>query len=396
MLRFPAKNSYFVIIIKAVTLSIIIVSYNVKYFLEQCLCSVKKAIDKIDAEVIVIDNDSADGSMDYLKLKFPWVKFIVNKKNEGFSKANNLALLLSKSKYILFLNPDTIVPENSFEDCISFMETHPEAGAMAVKMIDGHGRYLKESKRCFPSPWVAFCKLLGLTALFPHSKLFAGYYLGHLSEKENQIIDAISGAFMFARKDALDKTGGFDERFFMYGEDIDLSYRIQQSGYVNYYLSETIIIHFKGESTRKNFRYVKMFYKAMSLFVHKHFDKKKSFVFIILIDVAIAVLGLFSAVKNLFRTQRFKKNNLPRKIFLYGDIESKEKLTILLPAGKIFLCEKESGAEEIILCEGKAFSFKKIIDYVQRINKKCNYNFHAAGSNSVIGINPKKIIALNS
>ncbi|HEX4374585.1 MAG TPA: glycosyltransferase family 2 protein, partial [Puia sp.] len=220
---------------KTVTLSIIIVNYNVKYFLEQCLCSVRKAIEKIEAEIFVVDNNSTDDSIDYLQSKFPGVKFILNKGNEGFGKANNRALSLAKGKYILFLNPDTIVAEDSLEKCISFLESNKNAGALGVKMIDGSGNYLKESKRGFPSGWSAFCKLSGLTALFPHSKIFSKYYLGNLSERENQIIDVVSGAYFFVRKETLDKTGGFDEQFFMYAEDIDLSYRVQQSGFLNYY-----------------------------------------------------------------------------------------------------------------------------------------------------------------
>lgn len=287
------------------TLSIIIVNYNVKYFLEQCLCSVKKAIDKIEAEVIVVDNNSTDGSMDYIRPKFPWVKFITNQKNEGFSKANNLALSEAKAKFILFLNPDTIVAEDSFEKCISFLETHPGVGSVGVKMIDGRGDYLKESKRGFPTPWVSFCKLSGLTALFPRTKLFAGYYLGYLSEKRNQEIDVISGAYMFVKKNVLNNVGGFDEQFFMYGEDIDLSYRIQQAGYKNYYLAETTIIHFKGESTKKDYKNVKLFYSAMILFARKHFSRYSSF--LIIIHIGIWLRGMLSAVKILLPKKKRNK-----------------------------------------------------------------------------------------
>ncbi|MBS1973350.1 MAG: glycosyltransferase, partial [Bacteroidetes bacterium] len=170
-----------------VELSVIIVNYNVKYFLEQCLCSVKKAIQKTETEVFVVDNNSPDASMDYLKPKFPWVKFITNEKNEGFSKANNKALLFATGKHILFLNPDTIVPEDCITHCISFLDAHQDAGALGVMMIDGKGAFLKESKRGFPSPWAAFCKLSGLITLFPHTKLFSKYYLGNLSSGNNQI-----------------------------------------------------------------------------------------------------------------------------------------------------------------------------------------------------------------
>ena len=266
----------------------------------------------------MVDNNSSDGSIDYLKPKFPFVKFIVNNENTGFSKANNKALASAAGKYILFLNPDTIVAEDSFEKCISFLDSNKNTGALGVKMIDGKGKYLKESKRGFPSPWVSFCKLSGLTSLFPHSKIFARYYLGNLSEKNNQVIDAISGAFLFARKETLDKTGGFDEQFFMYAEDIDLSFRIQQAGYKNYYFSETTIIHFKGESTKKDFRYIKLFYKAMSQFAKKHFHSNSSFMFSALIEFSIWIRGAFAALINLFAHNAGEKKTKTSTTFFRG------------------------------------------------------------------------------
>ena len=372
-------------------LSIIIVNYNVKFFLEQCLCSVEKAIEKLEAEVIVVDNSSTDGSFDYLQPRFPWAKFILNKTNVGFSKANNLAIGEVKSKYVLFLNPDTLVAEDSFEKCISFMDSHPEAGAIGVAMIDGAGNYLKESKRGFPSPWASFCKLSGLTSLLPHSKLFAGYYLGYLSESETQIIDAISGAYMLVRKQALDKTGGFDEQFFMYAEDIDLSYRIQQCGYVNYYLSETTIIHFKGESTNKDLKHVTLFYKAMSLFVKKHLGGTRSTVFTASIQSAIGVRGMFSLLINLFKREKKRTSPNWQKVFLTGGEESKERLGRLLANKGIAITKTQNAADNIIFCEGGAFSFKKIIAAARRPRKKCNYKFHASNSSSVVGSNNKKL-----
>ncbi len=373
------------------TLSIIIVNYNVKYFLEQCLCSIKKAIAKIDTEVFVVDNNSSDGSMDYLKPKFPFVKFIVNNENTGFSKANNKALASSAGKYILFLNPDTIVAEDSFEKCISFLDSNEEAGAIGVKMIDGKGKYLKESKRGFPSPWVSFCKLSGLTSLFPHSKIFARYYLGNLNEKNNQIVDSISGAFLFARKEMLDKTGGFDEQFFMYAEDIDLSYRIQQAGYKNYYLSETTIIHFKGESTKKDFRYIKLFYKAMSQFAKKHFHSNSSFMFSALIEFSIWIRGAFAAFINLFAHNAGEKKIKTSTTFFWGDKECCERLekTFLAQGKNITKIEAESS--EIIFCQGEKYSFKKIIETIQEPRKNNDYFFHASDSVSIISSSQKNI-----
>ena len=233
-------------------LSVIIVNYNVRYFLEQCLKSVTKAIENIDAEVFVVDNNSSDNSMQMVKEKFPNVKCIENKENVGFSKANNQAILQSKGKYVLLLNPDTIVEEDTFEKCIAFMDKTPEAGGLGVKMIDGHGKFLPESKRGLPTPAAAFYKIFGLSTIFPHSKKFSKYHLGYLPEDEINEIEILSGAYMLLRKSVLDEVGLLDETFFMYGEDIDLSYRIIKGGYKNYYFPETKIIHYKGESTKKS------------------------------------------------------------------------------------------------------------------------------------------------
>ncbi|MBZ4189219.1 glycosyltransferase family 2 protein [Niabella beijingensis] len=254
------------------TLSIIIVSYNVKYFLEQCLLSVQRAAKDIATEVIVIDNCSADGSPEYLKPLFPGVQFISNSKNYGFGKACNQGLRRSKGTFVLFLNPDTLVPEDCFEKCLEVFEQKEEVGALGIRMINGKGAFLKESKRGFPSFSASFFKLSGISRLFPGSKTADRYYLGHLDDKKDQYTEVLAGAFMLIPRRVLDKTGGFDEAFFMYGEDIDLSYRIMQAGYKNYYLSAPSIIHFKGESTSRNsLQYIRNFYRAMSIFVSKHY-----------------------------------------------------------------------------------------------------------------------------
>lgn len=283
-------------------LSIIIVNYNVKYFLEQCLSSVQKAITSINAEVIVVDNASSDDSMSYLPQRFSWVKFIANKCNSGYAVANNIGLQQTTGKYILFLNPDTIVQADTLQCCIRFMEEHPAAGALGIKMVDGNGNYLKESKRGFPSPLTSLYKLSGLTALFPTSKVFAKYYLGNLDKNHDQEVDVLSGAFLFTKKEVLGKTGSFDERFFMYAEDIDLSYRIQQAGYKNYYFAGSQIVHFKGESTNQDtLKYTRLFYRAMSQFVKKHYSGSRSFLYIIMIHLAITLRAGISATGNLFR-----------------------------------------------------------------------------------------------
>lgn len=278
-------------------LSVIIVNYNVKYFLEYCLFSVEKAMKNIEGEIFVIDNNSTDGSRNFFENKFPQVKFIWNTKNEGFAKANNIALQQVLGDYILFLNPDTIVPEDCFEKCISIIQSKNNSIACGIKMIDGSGKFLKESKRAFPSPMTSLYKLSGLTKLFPKSKLFSKYHLGYLDENVNHEVDVLAGAFMMVPKKILDLVGGFDESFFMYGEDIDLSYRIQKAGYKNFYFAESSIIHFKGESTKKgSLNYVKMFYKAMSVFVKKHYGGTRAGLFNFFIQIAIFIRAGLSAI----------------------------------------------------------------------------------------------------
>lgn len=269
-------------------LSVIIVNYNVRHFLEQCLYSVRKAGKGIAIEVWVVDNHSVDGSIEMLKEKFPEVKLIENKKNVGFSAANNQAIRQSTGEYVLLLNPDTVVEEETFSKVIAFMDSHPDAGALGVKMIDGKGHFLPESKRALPTPQVAFYKIFGLSALFPKSKRFGRYHLTYLPVDETNPVDVLSGAFMLMRKAALDKAGLLDEAFFMYGEDIDISYRITQAGYKNYYFPETRIIHYKGESTKKSsVNYVIIFYNAMRIFAQKHFSQKNARLFSFIINMAI-------------------------------------------------------------------------------------------------------------
>lgn len=255
-------------------LSVIIVNYNSKRLLENCLFSVQKAMQKIDGEIIIVDNNSSDGSKEYLPLKFTNVKFILNDANLGFAKACNQGSKISSGNYLLFLNPDTILTETCLKDCISFLETHADAGAAGVRMLDEKGNFLKESKRGLPSPSASFYKLFGLTAMFPGSKTFGKYYQGHLPESENNPVDILSGAFMMVKKNVFEKVNGFDESFFMYGEDIDLSLRITQQGYKNYYLGKIRVTHLKGGSTSYNYKYVQDFYGAMNLFVKKHYSDK--------------------------------------------------------------------------------------------------------------------------
>jgi O-antigen biosynthesis protein len=282
-------------------LSVIIVNYNVKHFLEQCLHSVLKASRNLYTEIFVVDNHSADGSTQLVREKFPNVILIENKENVGFSKANNQAIKQAKGKYILLLNPDTVVEEDTFRKTIAFMEGHPEAGGLGVKMIDGKGNFLPESKRGLPTPWVAFCKMFGLSKLFPKSKRFGEYHLSYLSDHEIHSVDVLAGAFMMLRGEVLNQTGLLDETFFMYGEDIDLSYRIKKAGYHNYYFPETTIIHYKGESTKKgSLNYVKVFYQAMIIFARKHFSSGKAGTFSFLLHLAIWFRAFISIIGRMF------------------------------------------------------------------------------------------------
>jgi len=282
--------------LEAPQISIIIVNFNVEHFLHLCLSSVIRATEGLKSEIWVVDNHSSDGSVEMVKDQFPNVKLIESQENLGFSKGNNLAIKRSTGKYVLLLNPDTILAEDTLKKCLEFMEQMPEAGSLGAKMIDGSGRFLPESKRGLPTPWVSFCKAFGLSALFPNSEIFGKYHLSFLSENETHEVDILSGAFMFMRKTALDQSGLLDEDFFMYGEDVDLSYRIQKAGFKNYYFPTATIIHFKGESTKRgSISFVMHFYKAMLLFSRKHFSN--SILFSLFIYFGIGVRGVIALSK---------------------------------------------------------------------------------------------------
>ncbi len=283
-------------------LSIIIVNYNVKFFLEQCLKSVFNSGKDLDMEVIVVDNNSVDSSVEMIREKFKQVKLIANNENKGFSTANNQGINIAAGEYVLLLNPDTVVEDDTLPKVVQFMDDHHDAGGLGVKMLDGNGRFLPESKRSFPTPKVAFPKIFGLSALFPKSKIFGKYHLGYLDNNKTHQVEVLSGAFMLLRKKVLDNIGYLDEDFFMYGEDIDLSWRIIKAGYKNYYYPETRIIHYKGESTKKNsINYVRVFYKAMIIFARKHFSKKNVKLFTSIINFAIWFRASISILDKLFK-----------------------------------------------------------------------------------------------
>ena len=305
-------------------LSVIIVSYNVKYYLEQCLESLYRALKDIDAEVFVVDNHSHDGSVSYLKERFPDTRFIASSHNLGFARANNLAIQQCKGEYVLLLNPDTVVGEDVIMTSISFMDSHPKAGGHGVQMLNDCGEKALESRRGLPSPLTAFYKMTGLCKRFPTNKRLAHYYMGGLSWDKPGQIEVISGAYCFLRKAALDRIGLLDEDFFMYGEDIDLSYRLLKGNYENWYLP-TRILHYKGESTQKSsFRYVHVFYDAMFIFFRKHYGGM-SLLLRLPIKTAIFIKASCSLVRTLCYSIRkylgfnsFYTTSFPHYVFLGG------------------------------------------------------------------------------
>ena len=371
----------------------------------------------LEAEIFVVDNNSTDGSKEFFQNKFPQVKFIWNTKNEGFAKANNIALTKTSGDYILFLNPDTIVAEDCFEKCISFIQSKNNSIACGIKMIDGSGIFLKESKRAFPSPMTSLYKLSGLARLFPKSNLFSKYHLGYLDENVNHEVDVLAGAFMMIPKKILDTVGGFDESFFMYGEDIDLSYRIQKAGYKNFYFAESCIIHFKGESTKKgSLNYVKMFYKAMSVFVKKHYGGTEAGFFNFFIQIAILFRAGISVAARFFSRGKPRIPSLKKDItqsIIAGSAEDFSELSVLFqtfginktavgcileeelvePGSKVFINKmaeviSAKKANEIIFCEGQ-LSFKKIISILPYIPKHIDIIFFAAKLHSLISSSNK-------
>ena len=311
-------------------LSVIIVNYKVKHYLEQCLRSVAEASRGIAVEVIVVDNASGDGSVEYLRERFPDVTIIASEENLGFARANNLAIRNSHGQYVLLLNPDTIVAEDTFRDFITFMDSTPDAGGCGAYMLHTDGSFAPESRRGLPTPFVAFCKMSGLASLLPKSRTFGRYYMRYLNENEVNRIEIMSGAFMFLRRDALDKAGLLDEDFFMYGEDIDLSYRILKAGYNNYFLPSRIL-HYKGESTVKSsYRYVHTFYRAMELFFNKHYAH---YSILLSLPIKLAIWGraMLAYAGNQFKHRNELTQHLhPINCLVIGNSEATEQVRAIL------------------------------------------------------------------
>jgi GT2 family glycosyltransferase len=303
-------------------LSVIILNYNVRYFLQQCVLSVQLAVQNIDAEIIVVDNNSSDESCAMMKKHFPTVKLIENKDNTGFPKGNNIGVQHAKGQYICILNPDTVVAEDTFLKVLDFAEKQNNLGIVGCKLIDGSGHFLPESKRGIPVPWVAFTKIFGLYKLFPKSTIFNQYYAQHLAENQTGKTAILVGAFMIMRRKLYQEIGGFDENCFMYSDDIDLSYMVLQKGKSNYYFHETTVIHYKGESTIKDKKYMQRFQQAMTFFYKKHFKASVFFSFFMKIGIV-----LFSFAKQQQGKQKIKMQP-DHYILVSDDAALQNKLSI--------------------------------------------------------------------
>lgn len=356
-------------------ISIIIVSYNVRHYLRQCLESVFASVRQsaLDVEVFVVDNNSSDNSVGYIRTKFPQDRFpnlhlIANRANVGFGRANNQALRKATGKYVLYLNPDTIVTEDTLADCFTFAETKDDFGALGVKMLSSAGSFALESRRGLPTPWVSFCKMSGLCHLFPKSRLFGRYYMRYLDKDQPAEIEIVSGAFMFCSHAALNKCGAFDEQFFMYGEDIDLSYRLIKDGFHNWYYP-TPIVHYKGESTHKgSYKYVHTFYEAMLIFFHKHFSTA-SLALSIPVKCAILVQACLTLVQQQFRSfMRYlhpSSDQLLLKLDYYGHDTIPAELDELTTIWGIDITRHDP---DIVAYNAEEMSFKDILSSLEGSN----------------------------
>lgn len=366
-------------------LTVVIVNYRVKFFLEQTLRSVMEATRGLLSEVIVVDNASGDDSIEFSRRRFPQVEFIENKDNVGFARANNQAIMKARGKYTLILNPDTIVTERCIAGCIDHMETHSDCGSIGVRMVDGNGVFLPESKRAFPTPWVAFCKTFGLSRLFPMSPRFAKYHLRYLSDREPHEVDILSGAYMLCRTSVLQRIGGLDEDFFMYGEDIDLSYRITLAGYKNWFLPLDMV-HYKGESTKKDsMRYVRVFYDAMLIFYRKHFPRYSAVMYPV-IKAGVLVRASMAVAKRLVWAPFRKKeahNDAPWTI-----ISNNADAAARMAQIEHYSTSLPSGGKAQVLLDDNSMSYADIVAYLTANSRK-GLDFHILAHRHSHVISPK-------
>jgi GT2 family glycosyltransferase len=371
-------------------LSVVILNYNVRYFLELCVLSVQSALESIDGEIIVVDNNSSDDSCAMMELRFPEVKLIQNKENLGFPKGNNIGVDQAQGKYICILNPDTVVAEDTFTKVLAFAESKKNLGIVGVKLIDGTGSFLPESKRGTPTPFVAFTKMMGLYKIRPKFELFGKYYAQHLQADETGEVDILVGAFMFMKRQLYLELEGFDENCFMYSDDIDLSYRMLKKGKSNYYFNQTTVLHYKGESTLRDGIYMKRFQEAMNFFYKKHF--RVSAVFSIVMKTGIV---LFSLIKMLQAKPKSKK--APQSFLLYSsNLELATKMTSILQkkvgfhdlnTEKMVISSviKDRSTVEILL-DNHFVSFKECIHFMESFkNRGLTFKILPRNTNFLIG-----------
>tara|TARA_R100000935_G_scaffold41252_1_gene62926 strand:- start:619 stop:1743 length:1125 start_codon:yes stop_codon:yes gene_type:complete len=360
-----------------VELSVVILNYNVQYFLEQCILSVQRAIGNLDAEIIVVDNASSDDSCAMVTRKFPQVTLIQNKENVGFSKANNQAVAIAKGKYVCILNPDTAVAEDTFLKCLQKAEKLTNLGAMGIHLLDGTGHFLPESKRNLPTPFVSLKKVLGFTKK---------YYANHISEKEEGEVQVLVGAFMLLERSIYNDVGGFDEDYFMYGEDIDLSYKIEKAGYENYYLGTTETLHYKGESTQKDAAYLQRFYGAMQIFYKKHFKSNVLFDMAVIIGVSLAK----SAKKQSVGRRKSDTANVAQAIVITDNInllkQLSEKIDIPLKSSSKSMFQNGDVQDTLLIFDSEYIPYNQIFQVMRQYKGRGNrYRIRPPGCSFLIG-----------
>lgn len=323
-------------------LSVVILNYNVRYFLELCLKSVQDAIVDLDAEIIVVDNCSSDDSCQMVKALFPTVILIENKENFGFSKGNNIGVAEATGDYLCILNPDTVVSERAFKKCLAYADDKPQMGVLGCQLIDGRGEFLPESKRNIPTPLVSIKKIMGFSK---------AYYANHLLPSENGEVDILVGAFMILRKIIYEEVKGFDEDYFMYGEDIDLSYKVLKAGYQNFYFGEVCTLHYKGESTFKDKTYARHFYGAMQMFYNKHFKSHSFYNIMVWFGIRLSRLFLKSPSQN--------NEEVESRVFLSANTERAMKFPFKVEVGSSFW---EISPNTQVIFDGNTIDFETIVE----------------------------------
>ena len=369
-------------------LTVVIVNYRVKYLLEQTLRSVEQAMQGMTGEIIVVDNLSGDDSIAFSRERHPQVTYIENQENVGFARANNQAIMQARGEFTLILNPDTIITPQCLQEGIAWMRSHPKCGAIGARMMDANGVFLPESKRSFPTPWVSFCKIFGLSKLFPRSPWFAKYHLRYLSDLEPQCIDILSGAYMLCRTAVLQQLRGFDEDFFMYGEDIDLSYRIVMAGYENWFLP-TPMVHYKGESTHKDsMRYVRVFYDAMLIFYRKHFPRF-NVIFYPVVKLGVVIRAGMAMARRLVKRLLPSHAGAPSEAWPWVIISGKADEVAQRAGISDFTDKLPSDGKHNVLIDDGCHTCAQVVQYIREHSDKDRLAFHIFADRHGIVISPK-------